>query len=92
MAVMAGLTLDQFWESTPFELSLVLAGYSMRVRNWYEVGAFVAAHVINVWTKRKVRPRQLLPPRPGVVDVRSFGSKEELDKFMAQRRKEREQS
>lgn len=88
---MAGMSLDQFWGSTPFELSLVLAGFADRIDRWYEVAAFVAAHVINVWSKRKVTPKKLLPRKAGVVDVRQFGSQAELDAYLAQQRKERQQ-
>jgi hypothetical protein len=86
---MAGMSLDEFWDSTPFELGLVLQGFAGRVDRWYEVGAFVAANIMNVWTKHRVTPKKLLPRKPGVIDVRQFSSREDLDAEIERRRKDR---
>jgi hypothetical protein len=86
---MAGLTLDQFWCSTPYELTLVLGGFYERLDRWRELGAWHAAHIMNCWAPKghKVRPKQLLPQKTKTISIMSFGS---LEEYQAFERRERE--
>ncbi len=82
---MAGLTLDQFWDSTPFELALVLSGFGERIRRQYELAAWHVSYIINLWSKRKVTPARLLRKR-GTLDVADFESVEDLNRKILERR------
>lgn len=87
---MAGLSLSEFWDSTPYELGIVLRGFSQRVERWYEVGAFVAAHIMNMWTKKRITPKRLLPKKAGVVDAAGFASADDFRAYIERKRAERE--
>lgn len=86
---MAGMTLAQFWDSTPFELSIVLGGYSDRLYAQYQVAAFATANIMNCWTKRRITPRKLLGPKPGTVSASQFRSRDDFEAFIGRRRSEK---
>ena len=83
---MIGLSLDQFWEMTPYEFGLVVGGYVDKQRQQMEMLAWVAACIMNCWTKKKITARKLLGPRSTTVDPTMFSSVEELDAHLAELR------
>jgi len=89
---MAGMSLGQFWDSTPFELSIVLRGYDDRLWASYQVAAFATANLMNCWTKRRITPRKLLGPKPGTVSASQFRNRAELEAFIERNRAKRKES
>lgn len=88
MGTAAGLSLGEFWRLTPYGLYLVLAGYNRRLEHQYEVAAFTAANIMNMWSKRRIKPSQLLRRKRTVVNVSQFKNAEELEKYLARKREE----
>ncbi len=86
MGVAAGLTLREFWRLTPYSLQVVLAGYAKRIEHQYEIAAFAAANVMSMWSKRRVRPSQLLRSKRTVTNVSRFGSQAELEAYLERKR------
>lgn len=60
-----GLTLDQFWRITPVDYSDLLGGYNLRHDVEMQMLAWQTALLINVHSKRKIKPAQLLGKRSG---------------------------
>lgn len=86
---MAGLTLDQFWNHTPFELTLVASGYTERLRRQQELLAWHVCHIINLWSKRRMTPKKLLRGGGDIVDVEHFANAEELEDYLESHRERR---
>lgn len=86
MGVAAGLSLREFWRLTPYGLQIVLAGYNQRLRHQYEIGAFVSANIMNIWTKRRIRPDQLLRSKRTFVNAAHFKNSGELEAYLARKR------
>ena len=59
----AGLKPNEFWALTPHEVALVVRGHGKRQEHWLEVAAWHAAHILNMVSKRRIRPRDLLKGR-----------------------------
>jgi len=57
---MAGLTIKDFWDMTPFEVSLQIHGFNRRLYMYQKIAAWHAAIGANCWSKRKIRPKDLL--------------------------------
>jgi hypothetical protein len=51
----------EFWELTPAELSVMLDGYNRRERRAWERTAWLAANIMNVWTKRRLKISDIAP-------------------------------
>jgi hypothetical protein len=55
-----GLTLEQFWSTTPADYKDILEGYNLRHDVEMQMLAWQTALLINVHSKRKIKPSQLL--------------------------------
>jgi hypothetical protein len=88
MGVEAGLTLDQFWRLTPYGLHIILAAYGKRIRLRYELAAWHASCIMNMWSKKRIRPKDLLKtPGHESIDVSLFDSAEELNQYLEAKKK-----
>src|SRR5690606_34808962 len=87
IALEVGWTQEQFWSSTPHELSLAVEAHRRKEEAAYERAAWIAAVIINhmpTFSKHRpppVTPDQLLG-RNRSVDVSQFGSREEFREYM----------
>ena len=83
-----GWTAEQFWASTPRELSLAVEAYRRKQEAAYERAAWVAAAIINhmpTFSKRRPRPvtpNELLGKKAAPVDAADFASREEFRAYM----------
>ena len=82
-----GWTQEQFWSSTPHELSLAVEAHRRKEEAAYERAAWVAAAIINhmpTFSKRRpppVTPDQLLG-RKRAVEASEFESREAFREYM----------
>jgi len=87
IAFEVGWTQEQFWSSTPHELSLAAEAHRRKEEAAYERAAWVAAAIINhmpTFSKRRpplVTPDQLLG-RQRAVDAGDFESREAWREYM----------
>jgi len=63
-----------------------LAGYNRRLEHQYEVAAFISANIMNMWTKRRIKPSQLLRQKRTMIDVANFKSADDLEAYLAKKR------
>lgn len=52
--------MGEFWALTPWELQLVFQAYGKRMEGLYELGAWHVCFVLNMFSKRRLRPGELL--------------------------------
>jgi hypothetical protein len=58
---MLAMRPEEFWRTTPAEMAALAEGYGRRERREWEKFAWLAANIMNCWTKRRIRIRDLLP-------------------------------
>lgn len=62
-AGLLGLSIDQFWSTTPADYRDLMEGYNLRHDIEMQMLAWQTALLINVHSKRKIKPAQLLGKR-----------------------------
>jgi hypothetical protein len=76
------MTIDDFWQSNPWELRMLISGYNENYRDLQELHAHMTASLMNVAQQGKraktFTARKLIGGRKGVKSGSSFGSKESL--------------
>lgn len=82
-----GWTAEQFWASTPRELSLAIEAHRRKQEAEYDRAAWMAATIINHMPRvgkgfRAVSPRELLGKEAEPVDAADFGSREAFREYM----------
>src|SRR5690606_39534015 len=88
VAFEVGWTAEQFWASTPHELSLAVEAHRRKQEAAYERAAWIAAAIINhmpTFSKRRPRPvtpNELLGKKAAPVDAADFASREEFRAYM----------
>jgi len=88
VAFEVGWTAEQFWASTPHELSLAVEAHRRKQEAAYERAAWIAAAIINhmpTFSKRRPRPvtpNELLGKKAAAVDADAFGSREQWRAYM----------
>ena len=92
-ALRCGLTIEQFWESTPWDLRIASEAYSERMRDTQEIHAGMTAALMNV-TQQLKRPKRwtankLIGPRKNDNTVRreNYASNSEFRKAIRELRK-----
>lgn len=86
MGFRAGLTPDQFWSLTIAELLLAIEANGERYREDMEKLAWQTAYLLQPWSKRKVKPSQLLPWSKGEVKFTKDDNPEKIREVMQRRR------
>lgn len=59
-AYSCGVGVNEFWTLTPWELQLVFQAYGKRMEALYELGAWHICFVLNMFSKRRIQPGELL--------------------------------
>ncbi len=83
------MSLDQFWSSTPRELQIAAQAYVSRTENQQRLLAWHAANIMNMWSKRRIKPDQLMRKASGPQFMRGGGMSEAVrfDEYMKRRKK-----
>ena len=63
------MTLHQFWRTTPVDYRDMMDGYRLRHEIDMQMLAWQTALLINVHSKRKIRPEQLLGKKQGMSKI-----------------------
>ncbi len=71
------MSLGQFWSSTPRELWIAAQAYNSRAENQQRLLAWHAANIMNMWSKRRIRPDQLMGKKSGPQFMRGGGPGEQ---------------
>lgn len=70
-----GLTPQQFGALTPAEFAMLVRHAENRKREAWDRAAWIVAHVVNLWSKRRVTPAMLLG-RPMRGEIREMTQEE----------------
>ncbi len=60
LALQVGISLDTFWTLSLFEIGCYIEAFNKERKQQYELYAWHAANIMNCWTKKSVKPKDLL--------------------------------
>ena len=63
------MSLEEFWHTTPADYKAMMEGFKLRHDIEMQVVAWQTALLINVHSKKKVRPEQLLGKKQGMSTI-----------------------
>lgn len=99
------MTPEQFWGRpddigtgiTLRELSVILKGHEAQTRRQMEMLAWTCANIMNCWTKKTIKPKDLLPRQKGQMSEPSDYEKQrsmpkDLAGFQAMMRRKKEEA
>ena len=99
------MTPEQFWGRpddigtgiTLRELSVILKGHEAQTRRQMEMLAWTCANIMNCWTKKTIKPKDLLPRQKGQASEPSDYEKKRsmpdtVEGFKAMMRKKKEEA